>query len=363
MAVLYPTYGLIATALEDEALRVGLARACNRAAAELYGPHGDRLVPVAVIPTFSPVEALAELDHAVVELGLRAIVMGGVVPRPVVGAEAVRGARWIDTLGHDSVHDYDPVWARCLELGVVPTFHASGFGWGSRTSTTNYVYNHLGNFAAAGEATCRSLLLGGVLARFPDLRFAFLEGGATWAASLLGDVIGHLQKRSGDAVGRYDPRALDLAALRDLLAEHGEPALVARAGRLEDAVFSLLSDPDEDRAALDEFASSGLRSAEHTVDVFRRQVFLGCEADDPLTPVAFDRRLLPGGQPLNAFFSSDIGHWDVPDARAVLPEAWEAVEHGFLTEEDFRAFTYGNAVRLWGDGFFPGLDQPAPPSS
>ena len=26
---------------------------------------------------------------------------------------------WIDTLGHESLYDYDPVWQRCLELGVV----------------------------------------------------------------------------------------------------------------------------------------------------------------------------------------------------------------------------------------------------
>src|SRR5690606_41561366 len=62
--------------------------------------------------------------------------------------EATRAARWIDTIGHDSTHDYDPVWAKCAELGVAPTFHAGGQGWGTRTSTTNYVYNHIGNFAA-----------------------------------------------------------------------------------------------------------------------------------------------------------------------------------------------------------------------
>ena len=195
VAVLYPTYGLIPTALDDKALRPALARAFNRATAEVYAGHGDRLLPVAVIPTFSPDEAVDELDHAVGELGLKAVVMGGVIPRLVGGAEGVRGARWIDTLGHDSAHDYDPLWRRCVELGVTPTFHASGFGWGSRTSTTNYVYNHLGNFAAAGEATCRSLVMGGVMHRFPDVRFAFLESGRRG-----GGVAGDLSviSRSGD---------------------------------------------------------------------------------------------------------------------------------------------------------------------
>ena len=56
---------------------------------------------------------------------------------------------WVDTLGHGSLFDYDPLWARCTELGVAPSFHGVGYGWGSRVSATNYVHNHLGNFGAA----------------------------------------------------------------------------------------------------------------------------------------------------------------------------------------------------------------------
>ena len=354
VAVLYPTYCLIPAALDDPTLRPALARAFNRATAEVYDGQGDRLVPVAVIPTFSPDEAVAELEHAVGQLGLRAVVMGGVIPRPVLGAEGVRGARWIDTLGHDSVHDYDVLWRRCAELGVTPTFHASGFGWGSRTSTTNYVYNHLGNFAAAGEATCRSLVMGGALHRFPEVRFAFLEGGAAWAAALLSDLIGHLEKRGATAIDHYDPMRVDRDRLLALVDEHGPPSVVARRDRLDDAVLTLLSDPDEPVADRDEFAASGLRTAEEVIASFAGQVFVGCEADDRLNPLAFDRDLLPGGRPLNALFASDIGHWDVPDVRDVLPEAWEAVEEGRVSPEDFEAFTFANAVRLWGPDVFAG---------
>jgi hypothetical protein len=31
-----------------------------------------------------------------------------------------------------------------------------------------------------------------------------------------------------------------------------------------------------------------------------------------------------------------------------LPEAYELVEDGHITEDDFRDFTFANAVRLWG---------------
>ena len=65
----------------------------------------------------------------------------------------------------------------------------------------NFVYNHIGNFAAAGELTCRSLLFGGVPLRFPELRFAFQEGGTAWACNLYSDIVGHWEKRNDRAVG------------------------------------------------------------------------------------------------------------------------------------------------------------------
>jgi len=52
---------------------------------------------------------------------------------------------------------------------------------------------------------------------------------------------------------------------------------------------------------------------------------------------------------LNALFSSDIGHFDVPDMSEVVPEAYELVEHGLLTDDDFRDFMFANAVRFWGE--------------
>jgi hypothetical protein len=51
-------------------------------------------------------------------------------------------------------------------------------------------------------------------------------------------------------------------------------------------------------------------------------------------------------------FASDLGHWDVPDACEVLPEAWELVERELLSPADFRAFTYDHAVQLWGTEIF-----------
>jgi hypothetical protein len=43
--------------------------------------------------------------------------------------------------------------------------------------------------------------------------------------------------------------------------------------------------------------------------------------------------------------------------RDPLPEAFELVEDGLITESDFQDFVFGNAVRLWGtqnEHFFEG---------
>ena len=87
------------------------------------------------------------------------------------------------------------------------------------------------------------------------------------------------------------------------------------------------------------------------------RVYFGCEADDPVNAWAFNKKANPMGARLNAIFSSDIGHFDVPDMTEVVPEAYELVEHELITEDDFRDFMFANAVRFWGEvnpDFFKG---------
>jgi len=349
VAICYPTYGLTVMGLDDPNLRVAAARAFNTYYTQAYAGSRDRLEPVAIVPTYTPDEAIDVLEHAVGTLGLRAVMCSGLVGRPLPGENLPRGARWIDALGLDSAHDYDPLWRRCVELDVTPTFHSTGMGWGSRTSPSSYVANHVGSFAAAGEAICRSLLLGGVMHRYPQLRFAFLEGGVTWAATLCSDLVGHLEKRHGDAIRRYDPARLDRALLGELIDRFGAQPIRAREADL-DAALHMLSEPDEDPAEIDEFTASGFDSPADIRETFQRQCFFGCEADDPTWALAFAPEY--HGTRLGAMFASDLGHWDVPDATKVLPEAWELVEHGLVSREDFRAFTYDHALSLWGPNLF-----------
>jgi predicted TIM-barrel fold metal-dependent hydrolase len=360
-AVLYPTYGLTVTALGNTELRCAMARALNRYYAEAYAGYRDRLEPVAAIPNFTPEEAIAELDHAVGELGLKTVMLSGAIPRPCHGDETPGAGRWIDTLAHDSLHDYDPLWRRCEELGVVPTFHAGGQGWGSRMSTTNNSYNQVGNFAAADEAVCRSLVFGGVPMRFPGLAFAFQEGGVAWASMLLGGLLGHFEKRNLEAIQHNNPAHLDQALLRSLFERHARGATAERIDRLGDGL-AMLSDPDELPQDTDMWGASGIRTADDLVELFSNRFYFGCEADDPLNALAFAAGLNPGGATLPAIFSSDIGHWDVPDMREVLHEAHELVEDGRIDGDQFRDFVFTNPVALWTTGnpdFFKGTSVEA----
>jgi predicted TIM-barrel fold metal-dependent hydrolase len=360
-AVVYPTSGLQACGHPVTELRQALCRAINTYHAEVFAPHKYHLTPVAVIPMHTPEEAIAELDHAVGTLGMKAVMMAGIVERPIGAVQeaapaAARYARWIDSLGIDSAYDYDPVWQRCVDLKVSPAFHSGGMGWGSRASMHNYMFNHLGHFAAAGEATCRSLFMSGVTKRFPTLRLAFLEGGVGWASNLYNDIIGHWEKRNRETVLRYDPRRLDVDLMERLFRSHGGPVVARLQGDLRARLerYRTSFEPEE---MLDEWAPIGLERAEDVIDRFARPFYFGCEADDPMNAMAFDTRLNRFSARLQAIFSSDIGHWDVPDMREVLEEAYELVEHELLSEDDFRDFTFANVTRLYGEAnpsFFEG---------
>jgi predicted TIM-barrel fold metal-dependent hydrolase len=360
LAVLYPTAGLPYHRIQDTELRRATCRAYNVFAADQFREFGDRILPAAIIPMYTPEEALAELHFAVQQLGYRVAMIGGLMRRPVpILADehpaSSRFVEWYDVVGIDSDHDYDPVWQACRDLRIAPSFHNGARSILLRNSPSNFCYNHIGHFASAGHAVCKALFFGGVTRRFPDLNFAFLEGGVGWACMLYADLLGHWEKRNRQAIERTNPSRLDRAALLDLARKYGrEPAIeaIARGDGLD-------TDPGltggvED---VDDYFRCRIEREEDIRDLFVPRFYFGCEADDPINAWAFHRGANPLGARLNALFSSDIGHFDVPDMAAVVPEAYELVEHGLITDGDFRDFVFANAVRFWGEvnpDFFAG---------
>jgi predicted TIM-barrel fold metal-dependent hydrolase len=348
--VLYPTWGLAFPHIEHAELRQATCRALNTFNADYFRAYGDRMTPAAVIPMHTPQEAVAELEYTVKALGLKVMMLAGHVQRPIPAAvrkdpEIGRYAFWLDTFCLDSAYDYDPVWAKCVELKVPPTFHSPAMGWGSRT-TSNYMYNHTGHYAAAGEAVCKALFMGGVTQRFPALQCAFLEGGVGWAADLYAGLIARWEKRNPQALENYNPANLNKAVLFDLYRRYGERVVQENLDHLTISL-SFLAGTREDPATLDDWARCGIETAEHIRDLFVPNFYFGCEADDALNATAFNTKLNPFGARLRAIFSSDIGHWDVPDMTAVLAEAYALVEEEVMTDADFRDLVFTNPVTLW----------------
>lgn len=353
--VVYPSLGLVFLHAPDDRFRKGACRALNRWNAETFAPLADRLTPVAAIPMHTPDEALAELDYAVGQLGLKAVVCAGYVQRPfdalaAADPEVSRYAFWLDQFGLDSAYDYDPVWARAQELGVSIAFHSGFIGMTPYRSPTSYMANHLSMLADGQQALAKSLFLGGVTRRFPGMNFAFLEGGVAWAAALYSDIVGHWQKRNLTALRAHlDPALIDRSLILEML---GRFAPESR--RLPSALTRRPVEPDD---MLDEWAACGIERAEDIKDLFAERFWFGCEADDPMTSLAFNTAVNPFGSELQVMLGSDIAHWDLPDVSEMLEEAHEVVDNGWIGPAAFRDFVFTNPARFYtgtNPGFFRG---------
>lgn len=347
--ILYPSHGLAYTDMFDAELAQGAARAVNELNAAQFALYADRMTPAAVIPMHTPEQAIEEAEHAVNVLGLKAILIAGYVTRPVPAIhrehpELLPLVNWLDTFALDSVHDYDPFWAKCVELGVAPVSHSGVIFWRSTRSTSSFMYNHLNALAHSHEALCKSIFMGGVTRRFPTLSFGYLEGGVGWACGLYADMIGHWDKRNGEAVRALDPAELDVDELMNLIEKYGDDELRGRGDELR----AWFGQHQPGREPLDEWSACEITDAHDIYDLFVPRFYFGCEADDPINAWAFNDTVNPFKAKLRAMFGSDISHWDVPDMAESVHEAWEQVEDGRLTEADFRDFTFTNVVNLHG---------------
>ena len=162
-------------------------------------------------------------------------------------------------------------------------------GWQNRASISSYVYNHVGMLGESHHALAKSLFLGGVTRRFPDLNFGFLEGGVAWAASLYADLVGHFEKRSG---GDASPRPRPTSTGTSSPTSSPATAATGRAWRRS---------PRPIRAG--RRAARRVRRRRHRARrgyprPVRGAFYCGCEADDPMTVTAFNTKAEPVRRPL-----------------------------------------------------------------
>jgi len=362
-AVLYPNIALFPHNSGREDLRRSLSRAINHYHADVYAKYRDRLSPVASIPLHTPEEGIEEVEFAVKTLGFNSIIIPGAIRRPVKSAadkypfkhhpEIGHHAHWLDFYGLDSEYDYDPFWKKVIELGVNPTTHSGSQGWSARASISNYMNNHIGHFADANEALAKSLFFGGVTRRFPQLRVGLLEGGAAWAANVYAHLVDRFDKRNRESVHNYDPAFLDKDLINALFQEYGKELFRGKEYSKEEIAELAFGITRQSRTQtqkpeeIDDFALAGIEKVEDIRDRFVDNFYLGNEADDRTVAAAFNTKVNPLGVKLNAYWSSDTGHWDVPELTETLAETWDLVEEGVISAEDFKALVFDNPYRFY----------------
>lgn len=385
-SVLFPNNVLAAAGSSNEN-RQALQRAINHYHADLYRKYSDRLTPVAGILLNDPKEAIEELEFAVNTLGLKVINIPGGVKRPIKAIadkypadkypEIARYASYIDFYGIDSEYDYDPFWAKVVELGVPIATHYGSQGWTGRSSISNYMNNHIGHFADGSEAFAKALFFGGVTKRFPQLRVALLEGGADWGAHVYIHLVDRFLKRNLEGLKNYDPTEANADELLDIFEKYGQELTKGRSFTKEELLQTVLGSsflrhsrsPVGDE--LEDFGKAGIEKIEDIRDRWVDNFYFGSESDDRTIAAAFNDKANPLGVKINAIYSSDVGHWDVPDLTQPLAESWNLVEEGVITEADFKAYVFSNPYKFYtqaNPNFFKGTQieaklnkyQPAP---
>lgn len=370
--VVYPNVSLFPIHSWREDLRRTLVRASNHYHADVFKPYSDRLTPVASIPLHNPQEGIEELEFAVNTLGLKSAIIPGGIHRPIKAIadrfpfahhpDIARVAQWYDTFGIDSEYDYDPFWAKAAELKVPLTTHTSGQGWTGRASISNYMYNHIGHFSDASEAFVKSLFFGGVTRRFPQLRFGLLEGNGSWGSDIYVHLHERFEKRNRNTVHNYNPANVDGDLLHRLYQEYGSDLFRGKHYSKEEiratafGVTTAHRSEQQPPEYLDDFAKAGIEEIGDIKKRFVDSFYFGVESDDRTVALAFNDKVNFGTK-LNAFWSSDVGHWDVVDFTETLAQSWDLVDQGVLSAEDFKAFVFGNPHRFYTEAnpdFFKG---------
>lgn len=165
--VLYTSVGMAMFGLKDGELRAAIFRAFNDWLAQFCSHAPRRLAGIALIPMDDVPGAVREIERSAA-LGLK----GGMI--------------WGDPPA-DRPYDallWDPVWAAAQDTGMPLSLHIltgrGGTGVDIASIMRGYGLLHHGI-----QHTLSTLLFGGVLERFPKLRFVSVENDIGWVAHFL----------------------------------------------------------------------------------------------------------------------------------------------------------------------------------
>ena len=142
---------------------------------------------------------------------------------------------------------------------------------------------------------------------------------------------------------KFDPARIDREQFIDLYRRYGG-TLYRENVTLKDSAHFVAQ--RQNPADIDDFAACGIEREEE-IRIFSFPVFILDVKRTTRLPPRHSKRNETRLGSVNAVFGSDIGHWDVPDMTEVTEEAYEAVEQGLITGDDFRDFVFTNPVGLW----------------
>jgi uncharacterized protein len=181
---LYPSFLLHVNSWPDGILAMSVCRAYNTWLAEACKKAPDRLKGVGVVSVQDPEGAAEELSR-IQELGMSSVMINGTA-----------GAKRLD---HP---DHDPFFAEADRLKLPVAVHFS-----LQFPVVDKLFeHHFPNRVLAGilpiMAGLTSVLCSGLLDRYKNLRFAFLEGGISWVPAHLERMDDHFENP------RYNARDL-----------------------------------------------------------------------------------------------------------------------------------------------------------
>jgi predicted TIM-barrel fold metal-dependent hydrolase len=174
VAVLYPTRGLRALVVDDMEpdFAAAIARAYNDWLYDFCQQDPRRLIGAGMISPYTMRDAVDETGRCAQELGFRAVFLRA---NPLVNHQ------W-----HDDY--YEPLWHALEEFGLSLGFHEST-GTGKRHMgerlEPNLMLRRVYAQPMEQMLVLGSFCAGGVLARHPKLRVAFLEANCSWLPWLL----------------------------------------------------------------------------------------------------------------------------------------------------------------------------------
>lgn len=169
VAVLFRTWASQAINIDrlEPPFAAAMARAWNRWIVDFCRENPQRLKPSALIPLQDIDLALAEARFAVRDLGAVTLVLP---------SHMVNGRPLYDRY-------YDPLWALAQDLDVAVSFHGNHAAYAEHLAK-RYLDNHVLSHACGQPVELMlalgAVVTGGVLARHPRLRMAFLEGNCSW---------------------------------------------------------------------------------------------------------------------------------------------------------------------------------------